>query len=235
MTVSKNGTGRMRSQGATRSPVQPRTDFGTTMPGWQQLKHFSLVASFVSCWFVLIYGTCDWVTSLHTYRLKLGFDWESRIPFYPPASLAYMSIYPLFLLIPFVIQTRHNLNLLAVSLVSLIGCSGLGFLFLPAYPISHASVHGFWGEVFHIADAINLNHNHLPSLHVGLAVACVSAMSRHTSPLAGMFLWIWATAVAASTLLLRQHYLVDVVTGWCLALICVRVAVTTSQSNRITT
>ena len=225
----------MRSQGPTISPVRPRTDSGTTMPRWQQLKHFSLVASFVSCWFVLIYGTCDWVTSLHTYRLKLGFDWESRIPFYPPASLAYMSIYPLFLLIPFVIQTRRNLNLLAVSLVSLIGCSGLGFLFLPAYPISHASVHGFWGEVFHIADAINLNHNHLPSLHVGLAVACVSAMSRHTSPLAGMFLWIWAAAVAASTLLLRQHYLVDVVTGWCLALICVRVALTTSQSNRITT
>ena len=223
MTASKNGAGRLRSQVAAISTARPRTDSVTTIPRWQTLKHFSLLASVVSCWFVLVYGACDWVTSLHTYRLRLGFNWEHRIPFCPRASLAYMSLYPLFLLIPFVITTKHELTRLAVALASLIGVSGVGFLFLPAYPISHASVHGFWGELFYIADAVNLTHNHLPSLHVGLAVACVSAMSRQTSPLAGMFLWIWAATVAASTLLLRQHYLVDVVTGWCLGMVCIRV------------
>lgn len=193
------------------------------MPSWQHLKHSVWIAISVACWFALVYCGCNWITSLHSYRLSLGFEWERKIPFYPPAVLAYMSIYPLFLLVPFVIRTRRDLDRLAVALVSLIGFSGLGFLFVPAYPISHASVHGFWEQVFHIAEAINLNHNHLPSLHVGLTVACVSAMSRQTSPLAGASLWIWAAAVAASTLLLRQHYFADVVTGWCMALICIRV------------
>jgi len=35
-------------------------------------------------------------------------------------------------------------------------------------------------------------------------------------------LWSWAAMIAASTVLIHQHHVLDVATGWLLALICVR-------------
>jgi membrane-associated phospholipid phosphatase len=35
-------------------------------------------------------------------------------------------------------------------------------------------------------------------------------------------LWIWATAIALSTLLTHQHHVIDVAAGWLLATLCMR-------------
>jgi len=46
-----------------------------------------------------------------------------------------------------------------------------------------------------------------------MAVVCAAAYARKScSGMAGLF-WAWAAAVAASTLLTRQHYVADVVVG----------------------
>ena len=81
---------------------------------------------------------------------------------------------------------------------------------------------GIWAALFHFADKLNLTYNLLPSLHVAFAVICVAIFSAR-APLAGkVLLWFWAAMVAASTVLLHQHHLLDVATGWLLALVCVR-------------
>jgi membrane-associated phospholipid phosphatase len=56
-------------------------------------------------------------------------------------------------------------------------------------------------------------HNLLPSLHVALSVVCVHVYARHAGTAGKALLWLWAGAVAASTLLLHQHYLLDVLSG----------------------
>jgi membrane-associated phospholipid phosphatase len=85
------------------------------------------------------------------------------------------------------------------------------------------------GLAFQLADWINLTYNSLPSLHVGMAVVCAYSYGRLTSPAAALGWWAWATAIALSTLLTHQHYVVDVATGGALGFI---VAVS-AKSRRI--
>jgi membrane-associated phospholipid phosphatase len=59
--------------------------------------------------------------------------------------------------------------------------------------------------------------NAAPSLHVALAVLLAWALGRDR-PRARALGWTFAAAIAASTLLTRQHHLVDVVTGALLAI-----------------
>ena len=103
------------------------------------------------------------------------------------------------------------------------GIAGIGFLFIPAdlaYPPVTETELGRWATLYHIADALNLTYNLVPSLHVALTVGCVAAFSTRTGALGKVLLWSWAAAIALSTLLTHQHHIVDVVTGWLLALLC---------------
>jgi membrane-associated phospholipid phosphatase len=44
-------------------------------------------------------------------------------------------------------------------------------------------------------------------------------------------LWCWAAAVAWSTLFMHEHYVIDVLAGWCLAVACVRISFWQQPSN----
>ncbi len=76
-------------------------------------------------------------------------------------------------------------------------------------------------------------YNYAPSLHVGLSVASVAAMTRFTTRAFGGLLWVWAVEVAASTFVLHEHYIIDVITGWLLALICVRKCFSQVEETRL--
>ena len=82
---------------------------------------------------------------------------------------------------------------------------------------------GIWAGLFHLADRLNLDYDLVPSLHVALSVACITAFCIHTRVIGRTLLWIWAAAIALSTLLTHQHHVIDVVTGWFLATLCMRV------------
>jgi hypothetical protein len=114
----------------------------------------------------------------------------------------------------FLLPTAEQIKQFAKSLAWLYIISGIGFVLLPgAQPNPPARIDGWTRPVFEFADWINLDHNLCPSLHVGMAVLGAYAYSRLSHPLASTLIWLWATAIAASTLLLRQHYLVDVAAG----------------------
>ena len=59
-------------------------------------------------------------------------------------------------------------------------------------------------------------YNLAPSLHVALSVACIAMYTSYAERRGTIALWLWACAIAASTMLLHQHHVVDVVTGWTL-------------------
>ena len=50
---------------------------------------------------------------------------------------------------------------------------------------------------------MNLPHNYLPSLHLGLTGATVSAINRNASLVTTGFFWAWALVVALSTRILH--------------------------------
>jgi membrane-associated phospholipid phosphatase len=181
-------------------------------PTRDHLRRAMQVSAAVSLWFVLVYGGADWLTHQHGYRVRLHIDPELRVPFVPAAVLAYMSLYPLFIMAPFVLRTDRELTALAMGLTVEIGVAGIGFLLFPADNRFSTPVEmGVWKPVVRFAKWLALDHNLAPSLHV-----------RQAPPLGRAVLAMWAGAIGLSTLLLHQHYVIDVVTGYLLAFVVLR-------------
>jgi membrane-associated phospholipid phosphatase len=185
----------------------------------RHLGHALLLALGVSLWWGLVYGGTDLVAARHTFRLRVHLDWEPHVPFVPAAVSAYLSVYLLFAAAPFVLRTRRQLEALAATLAAVIAVAGVCFLLIPAAPaFPPPGDMGPWAGPVRFAKAVALRHNYLPSLHVALSVACAAVYARHAGRAGRALLWLWAAAIAASTLLLHQHYLLDVATGFALGL-----------------
>jgi membrane-associated phospholipid phosphatase len=208
-----------------RPKAMQRTELFLAWPGWAHLR-YALALSFANTlWFVLVYGGMDALTARRSFRVPVHFPSELAIPLVPAMTLFYMSIYLLFWMAPFVLRTRREFRALVTTLAIAIFCGGIGFLLFPAdlaFAQPREEELGIWAGLFHLADKLNLTYNLLPSLHVAFAVICVAIFSAR-APLAGkVLLWSWAVMIAASTVLIHQHHLLDVATGWLLALVCVR-------------
>ena len=192
-------------------------------PGWEHLRFFVLLAGAQTIWFGFVFGGCDYLTSMRSDRTPVHFELELELPFVPEMSIAYMSIYGLLWIAPFVLRSRQQLRALAVTLAFLTLCGGVCFLVLPAelaYPPPHDF--GRWPQLFHFADWLNLKYNLVPSLHVAFSVACVAAYSALASRIGKAVLWSWAGVISVSTLLTHQHHIADVITGFLLGLIAAR-------------
>ena len=188
-------------------------------PGWSQLRFAWLLSVANAGWFAFVFGGCEWLTARRSLRVPIHLPIELSIPLVPGAVLVYMSIYVLFLAGPFVVRERREFVALmrALALATLMG--GVGFLLVPAraaYPPPGDL--GIWAGLFRFADTINLDYNMVPSLHVALSVCCVAAFARRASWAGRVGLWLWAAAIALSTLLTHQHHIVDAVSGWAVGL-----------------
>jgi membrane-associated phospholipid phosphatase len=182
-----------------------------------------LLAVAVGAWFEAVYAGADYLTSLHRYRVRVHLDAELLIPFVPESVLGYMSIYPLLAAPAFVLRTRRELRALALTLAAVIAVAGACFLLVPAEDaFPPPGEMGAWSAPVRLARRIALRHNYLPSLHVALSLVCVLVYARLAGPVGRALLWLWGGAIGLSTLLLHQHYLLDVAAAWVLALAGVR-------------
>lgn len=196
-------------------------------PGWPHLRFAWLQTFFVSTFFVFIYGGANWITSQHATRVRIHFDFELQLPLVPAFTLIYMSIYGLFLAVPFVLRTRREIKTMVVAQTTTILISGICFLLVPAklaFPQPTDSQLGMWRELFLLADQLNLDHNLLPSLHVALSVVCIEMFSPRAGLGGKIILRSWGVAIAAATWFTHQHHLADAVTGFLLALAIVKIS-----------
>jgi membrane-associated phospholipid phosphatase len=192
-------------------------------PDRRHFGHFLLLGALITAWWVLVYGGADAITGRHDWRIRVHFDAELAIPFVPASVLGYMALYPLFWAAPFVLHTGRELRALAWTLVTVIGVAGVCFVLLPvASAFGRTPDCGQWQGLVEFAQRIALTHNYLPSLHVALTVVCARVYSLHAGVVSRTILGLWASIVAASTMLLHQHYALDVVAGAALALLAVR-------------
>jgi membrane-associated phospholipid phosphatase len=194
-------------------------------PGWAHLRYTGLLSLASTLWFAFVYAGADFLTARRGLRVPIHLPVELRIPLVPAMTVFYISIYLLFFIAPFVLRTRREIRALVCALAVAIACGGITFLALPAelaFTPPREDALGIWAGLFHLADRLNLTYNLVPSLHVALAVVCVAAFSPRAPGAVRAALWSWAALIAASTVLTHQHHVLDVATGWLLALICER-------------
>jgi membrane-associated phospholipid phosphatase len=176
--------------------------------------HYLRRGAAVGAWFALVYVGADWLTARHGWRVRVHLDLERHTPFVPAALLGYVSEHLLFAMPPFVLRTRRELDALAAAMAAVVFCAGVVFLLVPAAPaFPPPAAMGAWEGPVCFIKWLALPHNLLPSLHVALSVVCVSVYARRALPPGKVLLWLWAGVIAASTLLLHQHFLLDVLTG----------------------
>ena len=185
-----------------------------TWPDRDRVAAFLCYGSLLCVLWGVAYGGASWFTGLHNYRIGFGWNEESYIPFLPEMAVIYLSLFPMIWLSLFILPTPADVKQFAATLAWLFVVSGIAFVILPGQALASArSASGASQPVFEFADWINLEHNYLPSLHVGMAVVCAYAYGRQLRRSVALFFWAWGLAVAVSTLLTHQHYLADVVAG----------------------
>jgi len=159
--------------------------------------------------FAAVYGGASWLSGLRHPPPAPHFAFEAAIPFVPEMAWIYLSLPVALALAPFVLRPREVVPLF-FTLTAEVLVAGLNYLIQPFASIwpERASDLG----VFRFMDAVNLDYNQIPSLHLAFATTLVLVLSRRF-PRMQVVLWLWLIAVGLSTLLTHEHQVVDVVTG----------------------
>lgn len=186
-------------------------------PGWRLFLETLLLAGLFAVWWVLVYHGADRIVSRHSYRVRVHTDAELSIPFVPVSIVLYRSIDLMFFLGPFVLRTRSEVRGLVASLFTVTTVAGLFFMAFPANLAFGPAPHqGAWEPFFQWNREMVLEHNLAPSLHVALSVVTLAAYGRGGSAVRKGLMALWALLIAISTVLLHEHHILDVVTGFLL-------------------
>ena len=180
-----------------------------------------VVSAGSSALFLIVYGSCNWITA---HRANVGtvyFKWEHKVPFVPFFILPYMSIDLFFVVAPFLCRTGRELSILAKRIAAAIIVAGICFLLFPlrfVFPRPHAD--GWLGALFDWFRGMDAPHNLLPSLHAALTLILLDIYFRHTRGFIRVATMTWFVLIALSPILTYQHHLIDIIGGFALAGYC---------------
>jgi hypothetical protein len=185
----------------------------------QRLKVFGYWVLWVNVVFFTVYPFCNFLTSKREFRLQLYLPAELEVPFISHFVWLYMSMYLLFLLIPFCVNFK-SLNLLGRNMVIGTIIAGLIFLILPTESgfLRIAPESGIYSGIFSAIFKVDLPHNMVPSLHVvycGLILLTMAADSK-TALIKSVYI-SWLILICLSTVFVHQHHILDIVAGLVLA------------------
>ena len=183
-------------------------------------KTYSYWVLWISVAFFTVYPLCNWLTAKRDTAFNLYVTAELTILFIPEFVWIYLSLYLLFLAPPFFLG-HERIRILGRQLVAATISCGLIFLLLPAQLGFERTVPEgqFYGSLFANLFAVDLPHNMVPSLHVTFSALILFALSSaRRSPLARIMFGAWLVLICASTVLVHQHHLLDVVTGLLVAI-----------------
>lgn len=171
--------------------------------------------------FVLYLLIQSWIGTSQ-YNLLTAFD--TKIPFMPPFVWVYHTLIPVIFLTGILLFQRKNIFFGLVTSIIFAGvvlC--LFYVLFPAfYPremfVDTTTISGWLIEMTRVIDG---PHNTFPSGHVTFAWLLVFFVN--LSQYVKKHQWVriayfsWATLISISTLTLKQHYIVDVISGIVLA------------------
>ena len=191
------------------------------LPARHDTANLILLTSVFAVTFVVLYGFTSSVSALIPWRISVALPLDEQLPFWPATAAIYLTITPMLLLAPFVLRDLASLLPLFLALMLETSIGALCFMLLPIDPPAITCCEGALTQMlFDTADTLNLERNDLPSLHVAFVVTAALAFAPRAGGFGRFTLLVWASCVAASTVLTRQHRLLDVVAGVLLAFVC---------------
>jgi membrane-associated phospholipid phosphatase len=205
------------------TPVQNKSLFGNwTLPIFMTKENKYLMGLFLALCAVALYLPAN---HFHFFPPQLlPFSWvDTVVPFLPYTVWIYISEYVFFVAVYLTCRDLVNLNKYFYSFLALQTVSVFIFWVWPTtyprdlFPLPD-DLHWFTYRVFSALRSTDTPANCCPSLHVSsvyLSTFIFLDDQRKKFP----FFFIWGTAIAASTLTTKQHYLIDVVVGFFMAVV----------------
>ncbi len=177
-------------------------------------KIFGYWFFWISILFFTIYPLCNWFTSHRENLYHIYFESELAIPFVPQFVLIYMSLYLTFILPPFFLHERQLVKLGKELVIGTI-ISGVIFLIFPSVlGFERVIPQGEYQEYFKNIFMLDFPHNMVPSLHIVYSgFILLSVYQAVSSTWIKTFVSIWFLLICASTLLVHQHHIADVLLG----------------------
>lgn len=185
---------------------------------WRGLGWLSLCGP----WFFIAYGFANAFTAGRAHVGTWYYEWEKHVPFVPELVVPYWSLDLLFVGAFFLPSSRAELSILGTRVFTLITLSCLCFLLWPLnFDLPRPMPPGWTAPWFRLLHANDLPYNLAPSLHIGLRCLFWITYGRHLRGLLRTVARWWFITIGLSTLLVWQHHLMDVVTGFLMAYLIV--------------
>lgn len=172
-----------------------------------------------------VYFLTDLLLGENVVRHSLAIPLDGVIPLVPVFILPYFASYFLWVATPFFLAKRDRAVFFDMATSFFLSIL-IAFLFFYFYPVAieRPAVEGndIFSALVRILYAADAPHNLFPSLHCMHTWTCYLAIrgKREYSPLLRWGVFVFAFFVFASTVLLRQHYLLDIVGGVFFAELC---------------
>ena len=182
-------------------------------------KTYAFWFFWISVVFFTVYPLCNWLTAQRDVTCELYVAQERAIPLIPEFIWIYLSLYMLFLVPPFFLAPQQ-MNILGRQLISMTFFSGAIFLLLPARLGFERTIPDdpFYAGLFAGMFDVDLPHNLVPSLHVAFsALILITLLNTVRTSLGKAVFTAWLVLLSISTVLVHQHHLIDVVTGFLVA------------------
>lgn len=174
-----------------------------------------------SACFLSVYFFTNWIASLCTGVPGLYFGWELRSPLVPVMIVPYLSEDVFFFFSPFLCRTSDELRRHGVRLILAVNIAAVFFLLFPLHiGWPREPVNGASGLLFALLRMLDRPYNLAPSLHLALLVLLWVVYSRRTHGALRIAVQVWFVLIGVSTILTRQHHLIDVATGLMLGWLC---------------
>lgn len=164
--------------------------------------------------FLFLWTLSHELSDMRAVRYPLYFEWEREIEFRKWALLLYFTLDIAVILFPFYFRTWREAIAPAGTILVQTAVAAIFFVLVPIEP-GYETV-GVWGPYFYEYFGLeNLSRwNHAPSLHVAFAFTLAWTIGKRSIRL--VLCLIWATAISISTMLVHEHHLICVLSGFTL-------------------
>lgn len=169
--------------------------------------------------FMCIWTLSHELSGMQEERYPLYFEWESKIPFCWWAAPIYFSLDIAVTLFPLTFSNWKKAMAPTLTLIAQTLIAAPLFVLVPiAVGYENTLEGGIWGHtMFNPVGAKNISlWNHAPSLHVAYVFTIATIISKQKSAGVQLASYAWAALVSMSTMLVHEHHLVCVLSGFAL-------------------
>ncbi len=168
--------------------------------------------------FLFLWTVSHELSDMRLIRYPLHFEWERTIKFQSWALPFYLSLDIAVIIFPFLFRSWKEAIAPIGTLLAQTAIASIFFVLVPIEPSYETN--GVWGPYFY--DYLNMDNmsrwNHAPSLHVSYVFTIGWIIGQRFGAISLCLSMIWAALVSISTLLVHEHHVLCVTSGFVLFL-----------------